>query len=75
MDALRLRSWRSSDGILTVLSGGDCFAKRSLRGSSFAGDRRGFSQRLQNVGDEETTVAFDNLIWPRLDTHIWPHLY
>jgi len=21
----------------------------------------------------EKTVAFDNLIWPRLDTHIWPH--
>jgi hypothetical protein len=21
------------------------------------------------------SVAFDNLIWPRLDTHIWPHLY
>jgi hypothetical protein len=19
-------------------------------------------------------AAFDNLIWPRLDTHIWPHL-
>ena len=22
----------------------------------------------------QTLGAFDNLIWPRLDTHIWPHL-
>jgi hypothetical protein len=21
------------------------------------------------------SVAFDNLIWPRLETHIWPHPY
>src|ERR1700691_5280375 len=21
------------------------------------------------------TTAFDNLIWPHRDTHIWPHLY
>ena len=27
-----------------------------------------------HVLDARPFNAFDNLIWPRLDTHIWPHL-
>jgi hypothetical protein len=34
-----------------------------------------FNQKVAPPDDLRHLVAFDNLIWPRLDTHIWPHLY
>ncbi len=42
--------------------------ERALR---FYVDQVGFSLDV----DYSPNDAFDNLIWPHRDTHIWPHLY